>query len=36
VRIFMMLLFLAQRMKIDLLQDEEELDIVIMVKEDEA
>jgi chromatin segregation and condensation protein Rec8/ScpA/Scc1 (kleisin family) len=34
VRIFMMLLFLAQRMKIDMLQDEEELDIVIMVTED--
>ncbi len=36
VRIFMMLLFLAQRMKIDLLQDEEELDIVITVTGDEA
>jgi chromatin segregation and condensation protein Rec8/ScpA/Scc1 (kleisin family) len=34
VRIFMMLLFLAQRMKIDMLQDEEELDIVITVTED--
>jgi chromatin segregation and condensation protein Rec8/ScpA/Scc1 (kleisin family) len=34
VRIFMMLLFLAQSMKIDLLQDEEELDIVITVTED--
>jgi chromatin segregation and condensation protein Rec8/ScpA/Scc1 (kleisin family) len=29
VRIFMMLLFLAQRLKIDLSQDEEELDILI-------
>ena len=36
VRIFMMLLFLAQRMKIDLTQDEEELDIVITVTGDEA
>jgi len=36
VRVFMMLLFLAQRMKIDLLQDEEELDIVITVTGDEA
>ncbi len=36
VRIFMMLLFLAQRMKIDLLQDEEEMDIVITVTGDEA
>ena len=34
VRIFMMLLFLAQRMKIDMLQDEEELDILITVTED--
>jgi len=34
VRIFIMLLFLAQRMKIDLLQDEEELEIVIAVTED--
>jgi len=36
VRVFMMLLFLAQRMKIDLLQDEEELEILITVTEDEA
>lgn len=36
VRVFMMLLFLAQRMKIDLYQDEEERDIVITVTEDEA
>ena len=36
VRIFMMLLFLAQRMKIDLLQDEDEADILITVTEDEA
>ncbi|MBN2336187.1 hypothetical protein JXL21_11555 [Candidatus Bathyarchaeota archaeon] len=34
VRIFMMLLFLAQRLKINLLQDEEELDILITVAED--
>lgn len=33
VRIFMMLLFLAQREKIDLYQDEEETDILISVKE---
>ena len=36
VRIFMMLLFLAQRMKIDLLQDEDETDILITVTEDDA
>ena len=30
----MMLLFLAQRMKIDLMQDEEEMDILITVMED--
>jgi len=36
VRVFMMLLFLAQRMKIDLLQDEEELEILITVTEDKA
>jgi len=35
VRIFMMLLFLAQRMKIDLMQDEEELDILISLPEAE-
>jgi chromatin segregation and condensation protein Rec8/ScpA/Scc1 (kleisin family) len=35
VRIFMMLLFLAQRMKIELSQDEEELDILISLPEDE-
>ncbi len=34
VRIFMMLLFLAQRMEIDLLQDEDEMDILITVTED--
>ena len=33
VRTFMMLLFLAQREKIDLYQDEEETDILISVKE---
>lgn len=33
VRVFMMLLFLAQREKIDLYQDEEETDIKITVKE---
>lgn len=31
VRIFMMLLFLAQRLKIELSQDEEELDVIISV-----
>jgi chromatin segregation and condensation protein Rec8/ScpA/Scc1 (kleisin family) len=31
VRIFMMLLFLAQRMKIDLVQDEEEIDVNIQI-----
>ncbi len=31
VRVFMMLLFLAQRMKIDLTQDDEEMDILITV-----
>ncbi len=36
VRVFMMLLFLAQRLKIDLMQDEEELDILITVTGDEA
>ena len=36
VRVFMMLLFLAQRLKIDLMQDEEELDILIKVTGDEA
>ncbi len=33
VRVFMMLLFLAQRGKIDLKQDEEETDIIITVKD---
>ena len=33
VRIFMMLLFLAQRLKIELAQDEEELDILISLPE---
>ena len=33
VRIFMMLLFLAQRLKIELTQDEEELDILISLPE---
>lgn len=33
VRVFMMLLFLAQREKIDLEQDEEETDILVTVKE---
>jgi len=33
VRMFMMLLFLAQRQKIDLYQDEEETSIIIKVKE---
>jgi chromatin segregation and condensation protein Rec8/ScpA/Scc1 (kleisin family) len=35
VRIFMMLLFLAQRLKIELSQDEEELDVLISVPEAE-
>jgi chromatin segregation and condensation protein Rec8/ScpA/Scc1 (kleisin family) len=35
VRVFMMLLFLAQRDKIDLYQDEDEADILIRVKETE-
>ncbi|MCW4049614.1 MAG: hypothetical protein NWE89_07735 [Candidatus Bathyarchaeota archaeon] len=35
VRIFMMLLFLAQRLRINLSQDEEELDILISVVEEE-
>lgn len=35
VRIFMMLLFLAQRLKIDLSQDEEELDILISLNGDD-
>lgn len=35
VRIFMMLLFLAQRMKINLTQSEEEIDVDITVMEDE-
>lgn len=35
VRIFMMLLFLAQRMKIELSQDEEELDVLISLPEGE-
>jgi chromatin segregation and condensation protein Rec8/ScpA/Scc1 (kleisin family) len=35
VRVFMMLLFLAQRDKIDLYQDEDEVDILIKVKETE-
>ncbi len=34
VRIFMMLLFLAQRMKVDLTQSEEEIDVDITVLED--
>ena len=34
VRIFMMLLFLAQRLKIELNQDEEELDIIISLPEE--
>jgi chromatin segregation and condensation protein Rec8/ScpA/Scc1 (kleisin family) len=34
VRIFMMLLFLAQRLRIDLSQDDEELDILISLPED--
>ena len=33
VRIFMMLLFLAQRLKIELSQDEDEMDVVITVPE---
>ena len=33
VRVFMMLLFLAQRLKVDLYQDEEETDIRIKVRE---
>ncbi|MCX6642961.1 MAG: hypothetical protein NTV15_06185, partial [Candidatus Bathyarchaeota archaeon] len=33
IRTFMMLLFLAQRMSIDLDQDEEETDIVIKIRE---
>jgi chromatin segregation and condensation protein Rec8/ScpA/Scc1 (kleisin family) len=32
VRLFMMLLFLAQRMEIDLDQDEEETDVTIKVR----
>lgn len=35
IRIFMMLLFLAQGNKIDLNQDEEEIDVMITVKESE-
>ena len=35
IRIFMMLLFLAQRLKIELSQDEEELDVIISVPEEE-
>jgi chromatin segregation and condensation protein Rec8/ScpA/Scc1 (kleisin family) len=34
IRIFMMLLFLAQRLLIELSQDEEELDVIITVPED--
>ena len=34
VRIFMMLLFLAQRMKIGLEQSEEEIDVYITLKEE--
>lgn len=34
IRIFMMLLFLAQRLKIELSQDEEELDVIISVPEE--
>jgi chromatin segregation and condensation protein Rec8/ScpA/Scc1 (kleisin family) len=33
VRVFMMLLFLAQRLKVDLSQDEEETDILVSVRE---
>jgi chromatin segregation and condensation protein Rec8/ScpA/Scc1 (kleisin family) len=33
VRVFMMLLFLAQRLKVDLTQDEEETDILVNVRE---
>jgi chromatin segregation and condensation protein Rec8/ScpA/Scc1 (kleisin family) len=33
VRVFMMLLFLAQRLKVDLTQDEEETDILVYVRE---
>jgi chromatin segregation and condensation protein Rec8/ScpA/Scc1 (kleisin family) len=33
VRVFMMLLFLAQRLKVDLTQDEEETDIIVKVRE---
>ena len=33
VRVFMMLLFLAQRDEIDLHQDEDETDIIVRVKE---
>ena len=35
IRVFMMLLFLAQGNKIDLNQDEEEIDVMITVKESE-
>ncbi len=35
IRVFMMLLFLAQGNKIDLSQDEEEIDVMITVKESE-
>jgi chromatin segregation and condensation protein Rec8/ScpA/Scc1 (kleisin family) len=33
VRVFMMLLFLAQNLKVDLYQDEEETDILVNIRE---